>query len=631
MLKKLKLNNFIKHNDVEFTFEKGITGIRGKNGAGKSLLFEAIRFALFGTSALRSVVSDYPKNMKVELELSVKGKDYTIVRTLSDCKFGDIVGTKACNKAIADTLGYGLTVFDMGNCAKQDEIHKLGDMRPSERKQAVDKVIGIDLVDKLIKEMNEVVSQNKGKIELLEIATMHYPLTPEPPAEYEKSEVLSTKLKEARELSTRLAVAEAKSSIQPVLPSPPPEFTTAEPSGDPSTETEYFSLMAEMSRLSNVKGSTYGDNSYLDEQLTLCKAYCDRDKLEQPKLTKREIEDEKDKWRRYYDYVGQHTVVCPNCSCEFNPVKGGKVEKVEKPTIDEATLATQERMWKALDALPEYIGTPTLRLSEIEFTNEMRKNTDYANAMKRIAEIGTRLGEIGSVDYDAWRKYKAEKQANDALRFAYTQNLEKYSRDLEAAKEAKLEVEELKEKLASMRSVERLSELYAFSLEYEMKMIAYEKELSEYESKKKHLEEVQSVYEAHRLAVDGLKDFKAKVKSYITPSLSKVAGELIREMTDGMMGDVAIDDDFNITLDGKSLNVFSGSEKAVANLALRIGLGRVLTHSAFNVFMGDEIDADCDVERASKIAESLKRLSGQIDQIVLISHRGINADNYIEV
>lgn len=631
MLKKLKLTNFIKHKDVEFTFEKGITGIRGRNGAGKSLLFEAIRFALFGTSALRSVVSDYPKNMKVELELSIKGEDYKIVRTLSDCKFGDIIGTKACNKAIAETLGYGLTVFDMGNCAKQDEIHRLGDMRPSERKQAVDKVIGIDLVDKLIKELNEVVSQNKGKIELLSMAVLDPPCTPEMPFGYEKSDVLMEKLNKTRELNTKVAVAEAKASVQPVLPSPPPEFNMVEPTGDPSTEVEYMNLVSEMSRLSTVTGSSYGDNDYLDEQLTLCKAYCDRDKLEQPQMTRREIEDEKEKWRRYYEYVGQHTVVCPNCSCEFNPHEGKQVEKVEKPGVDERTLATQERLWKALDELPEYTETPTLRLSEAEFRNEMSKNLEYLNAKKRLGEIGTRLGEIGVVDYDAWRKYRAEKQANDALRSAYTHGLEKYAEDVKAVELAKAELEELKKALVSMPSVERLNELYGFALSYEMNMIAYEREVLERETKKKHLEEVQKVYESHKLAVEGLKNFKAKVKSYITPSLSKVAGELIREMTDGVMGEVAIDDDFNITLEGKNLNVFSGSEKAVANLALRIGLGRVLTHSAFNVFMGDEIDADCDFERASKIAESLRRLSGQIDQIILISHRGITADNYIEV
>ena len=47
MLKYLLLENFVKHKHTEITFEKGMTAIVGKNGGGKSLIQEAIRFSLF--------------------------------------------------------------------------------------------------------------------------------------------------------------------------------------------------------------------------------------------------------------------------------------------------------------------------------------------------------------------------------------------------------------------------------------------------------------------------------------------------------------------------------------------------------------------------------------------------------
>jgi hypothetical protein len=40
--------------------------------------------------------------------------------------------------------------------------------------------------------------------------------------------------------------------------------------------------------------------------------------------------------------------------------------------------------------------------------------------------------------------------------------------------------------------------------------------------------------------------------------------------------------------------------KAVANLALRLGLGQVLTNKVFSLFIGDEIDASLDGSRAQQ-------------------------------
>ena len=48
ILTKLKLENFKKYNSFEISFDLGLIGIIGKNGSGKSTIFEAILFALYG-------------------------------------------------------------------------------------------------------------------------------------------------------------------------------------------------------------------------------------------------------------------------------------------------------------------------------------------------------------------------------------------------------------------------------------------------------------------------------------------------------------------------------------------------------------------------------------------------------
>jgi hypothetical protein len=41
---------------------------------------------------------------------------------------------------------------------------------------------------------------------------------------------------------------------------------------------------------------------------------------------------------------------------------------------------------------------------------------------------------------------------------------------------------------------------------------------------------------------------------------------------------IVVDEEFDVTVDGQALDTLSGSGKAVANLALRLGLGQVLTN-----------------------------------------------------
>jgi DNA repair protein SbcC/Rad50 len=44
-------------------------------------------------------------------------------------------------------------------------------------------------------------------------------------------------------------------------------------------------------------------------------------------------------------------------------------------------------------------------------------------------------------------------------------------------------------------------------------------------------------------------------------------------MTGGQRSVVVVDQEFDVTVDGQRLDTLSGSGKAVANLALRLGLG----------------------------------------------------------
>ncbi len=136
-------------------FQKGFGAITGPNEAGKSVILEMIRFSLFGTAALRGKSDDY-KNLKVELEFTVRGETYRTKRTITTAKLfrGDeeiANGVKGTNAKVVEILGFGLDVFDTACVANQGDIEKLGAMKPTERKQMVNSVIGLSVIDEIAK------------------------------------------------------------------------------------------------------------------------------------------------------------------------------------------------------------------------------------------------------------------------------------------------------------------------------------------------------------------------------------------------------------------------------------------------------------------------------------------------
>src|SRR6266496_2291678 len=93
-LKRLYAHEFKQLKQVEIHFpEVGRVLVQGKNEAGKSTLFEAIFFALFGQAlATESAVGKanlddligYEKSKgRVELDLAVGGRLFKITRTLN--------------------------------------------------------------------------------------------------------------------------------------------------------------------------------------------------------------------------------------------------------------------------------------------------------------------------------------------------------------------------------------------------------------------------------------------------------------------------------------------------------------------------------------------------------------------
>ncbi|MDD1657679.1 MAG: SMC family ATPase [Methanomicrobiales archaeon] len=160
-LVRLHLRNFKRYRDQEVLFRDGITGILGNNGAGKTSIVDAVLFALYGVENTgldkKHIVraSAGPRERaEVRLEFSVRGEDYTIVRTLGPKTQHTAQlnhGQKLLAKGVTDIDEKIRGIFQMGPqdfmhtiFSAQKDLAALLDATPGSRKAWFRKVLGVD-------------------------------------------------------------------------------------------------------------------------------------------------------------------------------------------------------------------------------------------------------------------------------------------------------------------------------------------------------------------------------------------------------------------------------------------------------------------------------------------------------
>jgi len=83
-INKLTLENFKQYKQISLEFPEGLIGFVGNNGAGKSTIFDAIMFGLYGLNKTNFKNDKAASNeqVAVELDFTDKGKTYRVVRKL---------------------------------------------------------------------------------------------------------------------------------------------------------------------------------------------------------------------------------------------------------------------------------------------------------------------------------------------------------------------------------------------------------------------------------------------------------------------------------------------------------------------------------------------------------------------
>ena len=157
-LHSLSLCNFRQHARTNISFQSGLTGIIGANGAGKTTILEAIAWALYGNAAIRGnrdsirfMGAGARAPVEVELDFELGAHRYRVVRGLTSAEvYLDGADTPIANSISAVTellqrrLGMSLSEFFHTYFTGQKELSVMSAMTPAKRGQFLSRVLGYE-------------------------------------------------------------------------------------------------------------------------------------------------------------------------------------------------------------------------------------------------------------------------------------------------------------------------------------------------------------------------------------------------------------------------------------------------------------------------------------------------------
>jgi exonuclease SbcC len=183
ILSKLHLENFKKYTSYDIEFGEGLIGIIGKNGSGKSTIFEAILFALYGEAKkrgnkdiLRNANASDKDAVVVQLEFEFEGLEYKVVREFrgkamsANAKFYKndeltTTGAKEVTSAIVNLTKMSKDAFMHTLFASQKELTSLSTLKNEDRKKMIRKLLGLEKIDFVEKELVEKSRELKREID----------------------------------------------------------------------------------------------------------------------------------------------------------------------------------------------------------------------------------------------------------------------------------------------------------------------------------------------------------------------------------------------------------------------------------------------------------------------------------
>ena len=682
ILKTLVLRNYRKFKQIVVEFPDGVIGIIGLNGAGKSTIFEAVSWVLFGPVAARTSADQIKREgaetsepCRVELEFVFEDDQYRIVREMTGKNLtasatatvnGNIAasGAETVSKFVQKKLGMDFKSFFTSIFAKQKELNALSTMNASERRPLILKMLGIDALDEVTKEIRSdkrhksslieklsldlVDKTGKDKIEKYDAETrelnekqkvmvLSIKQVKEKIQTFKKElEILEKKYKNSKneyekinlrkeQLGEQKTLFENKGKLQEQIKELQNKIEKRQASlEEQQKELKGFRDIAK--EIKNVEGRIDKTDKEIEEIIKIK----ERKKTLITSLNKSiRVIDSK---RKNIEKMGPDAS-CPTCDRvlgdqhdqllkKFDEEKNDKNKEIEIFSKD--MLMEQEKYEKtfreeqALEKKRDYLQKQQRKKERID-TTIRNTSIELEREKKEIEDKEKQKAEIGEVEFDL-KEYGAVKNQVKGLYSKYQSMLDILGEKKDQLGSAKLELEKREgEKKLIVSKIKTLHEKMG--------------DLKEF--KKRITDEKRNVQNLKMLS-DVMSSFRLHLISRIRPALSLYASDFFSRLTDGKYQEIEIDENYNLMVyDGGTpyeIERFSGGEEDLANLCLRLAISEVITERAgglFNFIILDEIFGSQDMMRRQNIMKALNGLSSKFRQIFLITHIE-DIKNYME-
>jgi len=673
ILKTLALKNFRKFKQTTIEFPDGIIGVVGLNGVGKSTIFEAVSWALYGPVAARTS-SDQIKRQnappsepcRVELEFIFEEDSYRIVREMTGktqisqataTKNGKIAATGAetVTKYIQKKLGMDFKSFYTSIFAKQKELNTLSSMNPSERRPLILRMLGIDSLDEIIKEIR---SDKKTKDQLIQKLTEN--LTDEQGKDKENTYKQKIKKQENKKQEIQKEIKKLREKLQTTKK----ELKKLE-NNVQKNKKEYEKLKQEKEKQLEKQKKFEQKNKLIDETKKLKEKIKQRKKtieaqnkkletfknLENDlKTTEKKLEETTKKTEEFIKKIEQQKTLIDRLKKDITDITNKKknIEKLgpdaECPTC-ERVLSDQynfllKKFNNEIKSKEKEITQNIEDIKKQEFEKEkitreqnaLQKKKNYLQEQLREKEriqttIKNLSQELKDEELEIEVKEKKLKELEtiffDEKEFEKIKNLvektyENYQASLRFFNDKK---DEVSDQSISLERIENEIKLVDQNIKN------FREKINEIQKYKKQLKEEKQIVFYLNILSDVMSSFRTHLISRIRPTLSYYSSDFFNRLTDGKYAGIELDDNYNLLIydNGEFYGIerFSGGEEDLANLCLRLAISEVITERAggvFNFIILDEIFGSQDIFRRQNIMKALNGLSSKFRQIFLITH-----------
>ncbi len=182
IIRQLELKNFLSHDHSIINFDKGVTVIYGHNGAGKSSIIDAVKFALFGEKRgghIEDLIRRGTQDMEVDLDFEIGPDQYRISRIMEMGKTGiktrdatltmnkSVLSTtvKSVDDTVADKLGIDKDTFLNSVFVEQGEIDTLISKTRAERETTFSRILGLNLLKEYADELGKLSRDTESRLQ----------------------------------------------------------------------------------------------------------------------------------------------------------------------------------------------------------------------------------------------------------------------------------------------------------------------------------------------------------------------------------------------------------------------------------------------------------------------------------